>query len=292
MYELVRAGERTYYIEAPAKIGVYKMDENRVCLIDSGSDKDTAKKILKILDAEGWQLDRVINTHSHADHIGGAALLKQRTGARVYCAGTDRLISLDTLLEPTNLYGGYPPKALRNKFLMASPCETEELTEEALPEGMSMLRLDGHSFAMTAIKTVDDVWFIADALMSAEVLEKYHVSYLFDPGAYMKSLESLMELEGQLFIPAHGEAMEDIAPLAQLNLQKVHEIIDLVKHLCTVKTTFEDLLKAVFDQYGLIMNFNQHVLVGSTLRSYLSYLLDEGETSHSFEENRLYWKCP
>lgn len=35
---------------------------------------------------------------------------------------------------------------------------------------------------------------------------------------------------------------------------------------------FETLLKRLFDEYGLVMNFEQYVLVGSTVRSYLSWL--------------------
>ena len=80
MYELIQAGERTYYIDCPAKIGIYRMDETRVCLIDSGNDKDAGKKVLKILEANGWKLDRILNTHFHADHVGGNRLLQERTG--------------------------------------------------------------------------------------------------------------------------------------------------------------------------------------------------------------------
>ena len=39
MYELVQVGNRSYYINCPAKIGVYLADEHNVYLIDSGNDK-------------------------------------------------------------------------------------------------------------------------------------------------------------------------------------------------------------------------------------------------------------
>jgi len=60
--------------------------------------------------------------------------------------------------------------------------------------------------------------------------------------------------------------------------------------LCREPHTAEEIQKAVFDHYGLTMNFNQYVLVGSTLRSYLAYLLDAGRVETLFEENRLLWK--
>ena len=71
MYELIRAGENSYYVDCPAKIGIVVLDNNGVCLIDSGSDKDTGKKVRQILEKQNWKLKAIFNTHSHADHVGG-----------------------------------------------------------------------------------------------------------------------------------------------------------------------------------------------------------------------------
>ncbi len=50
-------------------------------------------------------------------------------------------------------------------------------------------------------------------------------------------------------------------------------------------------MKAVFDRYGLSMDFNQYVLVGSTIRSYLSWLLDRGEVAAGISDNMLLWSA-
>ncbi len=50
--ELVKVGEKTYYIKNPTNIGVYKINDTDVYIIDSGNDKDAGKKILKIIEAE------------------------------------------------------------------------------------------------------------------------------------------------------------------------------------------------------------------------------------------------
>ena len=39
------------------------------------------------------------------------------------------------------------------------------------------------------------------------------------------------------------------------------------------------------------MNFEQYVLVGSTLRSYLAWLKDGGKPDVIFEDNLLLWKA-
>ena len=52
MYELIQITEQSYYIQSPAKIGLVKLNDTEVCLIDSGNDKDAGRKVRKILDAE------------------------------------------------------------------------------------------------------------------------------------------------------------------------------------------------------------------------------------------------
>ena len=289
MYELIQAGEKTYYINCPAKMGRYRLKDSEVCLIDSGNDKDAGKKVLKILEAGGWKLKMVINTHSHADHIGGNSLLAQRTGCPVYTAGPDLAFTQYPVLEPSFLYGGYPFKELRNKFLMAQPSGALPLTPEVLPEGLEMMAVNGHSFSMSAIKTDDGVWFLADCLTGENILEKYHVSFLYDVQEYLNSLEKLKTLEGRLYIPAHAEPVEDIRPLAEANRKKILEIAGIIKEICTKPRGFEEILKAVFEHYGLVMDYNQYVLVGSTVRSYLSWLHDRGEAAAEIADNRLVW---
>lgn len=44
MYELIQVGPRSYYINAPVKIGLSLLQDNQVCLIDSGNDKDAGRK--------------------------------------------------------------------------------------------------------------------------------------------------------------------------------------------------------------------------------------------------------
>jgi glyoxylase-like metal-dependent hydrolase (beta-lactamase superfamily II) len=289
MYELIRAGEHTYYINCPARMGIYVIDGRNACLIDSGNDKEAGKKALKILEANGWSLKMIFNTHSHADHIGGNELLQQKTGCVIYAPGIEKAFVENPILEPSMLYGGCPPKELHNKFLLAQSSDVRELTKDVLPEGMEMLRIDGHSMAMAAFKTCDGVWFLADGLAGENILDKYHITYLYDVKGYLESLAVIGSLEGRLFVPAHAEACESILALAARNTEKVQEVIAFLKHACQSPVGFDDLLKAVFDHYGLHMDFNHYVLAGSTIRSYLSYLHGKGELDAIFAGNMQKW---
>ena len=81
--ELIKVGENTYYIKNATNIGIYKIDNQNVYLIDSGNDKDAGKKILRIVEEQGWKIKGIINTHSNADHIGGNKLIQDRTGCDI-----------------------------------------------------------------------------------------------------------------------------------------------------------------------------------------------------------------
>ena len=247
------------------------------------------KKILKIFSENNWNLAGIINTHSNADHIGGNNLIQQRTGCRIISTGLENAFAKYPILEPSFLYGGYPCKELRNKFLMAVPSEPTDNIEDFLPAGMEYMRLGGHYFDMIGIKTADDVYFLADCVFGEDVINKYHLSFVYDVEAFLRTLDMVGQLEGNLFIPAHAEAAKDIRPLVRKNRDKVNEIEEKLLKICKEPVSFEDVLKNVFDTYALTMDFNQYVLVGSTVRSYLSYLHDKGSLDAAFTNNKLLW---
>ena len=290
MYELNQVSENSYYIQSPAKIGLVKLGETEVCLIDSGSDKDAGRKVNQIINANGWKLISIFNTHSNADHVGGNQFLQTRTGCKIYAPGIECDFTNHTLLEPSFLYGGFPPKDLRHKFLMAQESHAECLVQEVLPKEMSILPLPGHFFDMVGFRTADDVVYLADCLSSKETLDKYQISFIYDVEAYLKTLEWVKSLQAKIFIPAHAEATTNIAPLTQINIDKVHEIANKILDICETPIIFENILQQLFNEYGLVMNFEQYVLVGSTVRSYLSWLKDSGRMEVVFEKGQLLWK--
>ena len=290
MYELIQVTDRSYYIQSPAKIGLVKLGGAEVCLIDSGNDKDAGRKVRQLLDAQGWKLTAIYNTHSNADHIGGNKYLQGQTGCRIYAPGVECAFTRYPVLEPSFLYGGYPCRDLRHKFLMAQESGAEELTREVLPEGFELIPLPGHFFDMVGFRTPDDVVYLADCLSSRETLEKYQIGFIYDVAAYLDTLERVKSLSARVFVPAHAAATEEIAPLAQENIHKVWEIADHILELCGTPAGFETILQKLFQRYQLTMNFEQYVLVGSTVRSYLSWLKDTGKLNAGFEDNRLLWE--
>ena len=291
MYELTQITENCSIIQSPAKIGLVRLSGQDVCLIDSGNDKDAGRKIRQILDANRWHLTAIYNTHSNADHIGGNQYLQRQTGCRVFVPGIDCAFTRYPVLEPAFLYGAFPLKELRHKFLMAQESDAQELTAESLPDGFEILPLPGHFFDMVGFRTPDDVVFLADCLSSRETLEKYQIGFIYDVAAYLQTLEMVKSLQAKIFVPSHSGITEEIAPLAQTNINKVLEVAERITEICREPLCFEAILKKLFDFYSLTMNFEQYVLVGSTVRSYLTWLKEQGRLQALFEENTLYWKA-
>ena len=291
MYELIQVLNNTYYVNCPAKIGLYLDRDKGVYLIDSGNDKEAGRKVRQILDKNGWALRAILCTHSHADHIGGCKYLQAQTGCKVYAPGIERDFTRHTLLEPALLYGGFPPKALRHKFLMAQESDADELASAELPEGFEIIPLPGHCFEMVGFRTPDNVVFLADCLSSRATLEKYRIGFIYDVQAYIDTLEKVKELEASCFVPAHAAVCEDVREIAQYNIDTVREIADRIVSVCSEPQSFEIILKRLFDEYSLELSLEQYALVGSTVRSYLAYLLDKGRLCVKCENNMLLWEA-
>lgn len=93
-----------------------------------------------------------------------------------------------------------------------------------------------------------------------------------------------------MFVPAHAEASADVKQLVSYNRNKVYEVSERILSICGEPMCFERILQEVFKGYGLSMNFEQYVLVGSTVRSYLSWLKDTGKMTAEFQDNILLWQ--
>ncbi len=287
--ELIKVGEKTYYIKNPTNIGIYLLNDKDIFLIDTGNDKEAGRKILKIVDEQDWNVKGIITTHSNADHIGGNKIIQDRTGCSIYTVGIEKCFTEYPILESSFLYGGYPFKDIKTKFLLAKESKVTDI-ENNLPEGLEYFKLKGHFFDMIGIKTSDDIYFLADSLFSSETITKYHLFFIYDVKEYLNTLEFLKTLNGKLFIPSHVEATENITDLIILNENKINEISNKIYEICSTPKTFETILKEVFEYYNLVMNAGQYVLVGSTVKSYLSYLADENRLTYEFENNQMFWK--
>ena len=121
-------------------------------------------------------------------------------------------------------------------------------------------------------------------------LDKYQIGFIYDVAKYLETLEHVKAMSARKFVPAHALATDNIVPLAEYNIAKVHEIAEQILTLCAQPLCFEQILQQLFTAYDLTMTYEQYVLVGSTVRSYLSWLKDSNRIENYIDRNFLLWE--
>lgn len=287
MFELKKVGAKTWYMSAPTNVGFYLYNAPEVCMIDAGGNREAASRALSHIREQGWRLTGVFLTHSHSDHVGGAAYLREQTGCGVYAPGISAAAVRHSFLIATTLYGGCPSPEMCSNLLLPPPCECAEMTGRELPPGLEFTRLDGHDMAQVAFRTPDGVWFTADCVVSAEALKKHRISFLYNISQHLGSLQRLAGLEGDLFIPAHDSPCADISPLVRENTAAVLEVARDIREMCGTPKTIDELIALCLEKYHIRLYLMQYLLVGQTVRSYVSRLLEQGEIEPVYERTTL-----
>ena len=291
---MTQLNNSTYYFPSPANVGLY-LQANKATLIDSGSDKEAGRQILKVLKENNWELSLIINTHSNADHIGGNEFLQKRTDCRIASTAMEAAFAEHPSLEASLLNGGFPHKRLQNKFLLAKASTVTDRipnSGQILNTPLKALSLFGHFLDMIAVETPDGVLFTADSVISEEILSKYHIHFLYDVGAHFETLLMLKKREDKLFVPSHGKpvSLSEFSALVDYNEQKIRENIAVVLESISSPVVSEEILANVCRYYKIELNANQYVLIFSTVRSILSYLLDEKQVDVSYNTGQMLWR--
>lgn len=296
-----------YVIPGGTNVGVIRVKDESGCalyLIDSGGSEKDARNIETILNAHftDWHLRAVINTHSHADHSGGNAYFAEKTKCEIWMPYLEKGSIENTLLQPSIAWGGFPLPELRTSYYVPAHCEAtrvirdEECIELSDGKKIRFIALPGHYFEMLGVmcKTPDgkSVFYAGDAVFGRSVIAKFSIPFMLDVASFLDTLEKLRSIRADWYVPSHGDAVTRIDETAEMNQIAVLQTISCIMKILKKKPhTAEELLTEVANANSISMKLPQYVLIGSTLRSFLTSLYEKGRITYEIADNKMLWKA-
>ncbi|MCT4509890.1 MAG: MBL fold metallo-hydrolase [Tepidibacter sp.] len=170
-------------------------DETKKCaVIDPGGDCDG---ILNIIKKNELNLEYIILTHGHADHIGAVKELKEKTNSTVLAHKEEEIVLTNSQNNLTYMMGG-------SIEIEADRYLNDEQSIELGNLNLQTIHTPGHTLGGMCIK-VEDCLFTGDTLFRSSIGR----TDLFG-GDYDKIIESvnrLSKLDDKLKVfPGHGPA--------------------------------------------------------------------------------------
>lgn len=297
---LTQLTERVHVWEGGVNFGIIVGDDKGLILVDSGLDSHAARKALRPFLESGHRLSVIVNTHSHADHIGGNADLVRRYRPEVFAPAKEIPFIRWPELEPVGLFGGaWPHAGLQTKFLRAEPTEWVEPlpTGRWTPHGsgveLELIPTPGHALDQVAV-SVDGVLLAADGLFKPEVIEKHPISFLVNVAEYISSLERLASRSERFILPGHGALIDrargegdPLPAIIAANRAAITRIQEAILAALKESLCLEELLYQVVLASGKRLESEpQYFLDRAAISAHLTYLIEQNQVGVRFEAGR------
>jgi glyoxylase-like metal-dependent hydrolase (beta-lactamase superfamily II) len=197
-------------------------DSDGLTLIDSGLT-GAGKKILAQLKAAGYaatDIKRIILTHTHFDHGGGAYAIQQASGCDLYVSESEAPVMRAEVEQPRRAGGLIPSRTFANACRVTHMLNDGDVIPEVLG-GLRAIATPGHtlghlSFWSDARKLV----FVGDVILHTLGLARPLPMATIDPSLNRHSMRKIVDLQPEILCFGHGAP---ITEHAQERLQKLAE---------------------------------------------------------------------
>ncbi|MGL5642768.1 MAG: MBL fold metallo-hydrolase, partial [Paraclostridium sp.] len=147
-------------------------------------------------------------------------------------------------------------------------------------EYIEVVDLKGHTIGSIGILTKDKVFYLGDALIGEELLSKFELLFLFDIEAYLKSLNTIKNLDFDYCVLGHCKKpldRSDALKLVEQHEQCVEKYLMQIRDIVKQPSTLEFILKTILNDNELSYNYKEYHFFKSTLVGMMSYLIKLGE---------------
>jgi len=184
----------------PADAAVYLIRfEGKAALIDAGCGRKHSRLKQHITECLGSdaQLEYLLLTHSHFDHTGGAAAVKNEFGCRIVAHELDAVFleSGDSGVTGASWYG-----ARLEPLTVDIKLQGEQSTLAIGSGSVTAIHCPGHSPGSVVYMTEVDGQRV---LFGQDVHGPIHPALLSDGKQYQESLKKLLDLDADLLLEGH-----------------------------------------------------------------------------------------
>lgn len=273
-------------------IPFYKINQEEIIMMDSGWAKGEREGIDAILEKNKFKVVGIICSHSHIDHIGNNAYLKEKYNCIIAMPAYEAFICSSTV----NLKLYYNSQKLSDviEHYGHMVCKTDIMILDnqdiIYVKGIKfkILHTPGHSPAHICITTPDDVAYLGDALISYEVMRGAKMPYAYILKEDLKSKFKLYDLKCSKYVVAHKGMYDDITELVTENIDFYKNRATGVYDVIGGAMTMEDILTAVIKKFNIhIKSRYKYAMIERMLRSYVEYLNETGMIVLNIDEGFL-----
>ena len=267
-----------YLFESKTNVLLYKI--GKYCyLIDSGKSSSLKNEILDFLATNNLILKAVINTHSHSDHI-----INDDISPKIYASETERTIIENANLQLDFLFGAKHPKFFETLFF-ASPSFKADKLEEI--ENIEYIDLKGHSYNMIGVCIENKFIYIGDALFSENELKG--IPYIYDVENFLESVKKLEKYNSMVVISSHIGVIDNLFNVINANLKFIEEMKNDILEISKKPHRFDEILEYLCEKKNISLNNINYYLIASTIKAFISYLIDSDLIELKFEKCNLYY---
>jgi glyoxylase-like metal-dependent hydrolase (beta-lactamase superfamily II) len=208
-------GDGLFQLESPGRtVNVYLVRAEEPVLVDAGTPR-IGRKIVDELRTAGVEPTLILLTHSHFDHAGGAAAVREATGAPI-CAPT-----AERPLLASELRHRFMARAGARVVNLLQPVEMPSVDRWLEPGevvgGLEVVATPGHTPGHVSYRLGTTI-VGGDAFMTGEPFREAVAVFVADRAEARRSIEKLAGLDLDLAVSGHGPpargARDKLAALA------------------------------------------------------------------------------